>query len=326
MDEYVVKWLKEWELDDLVDRFREEEVGERAFRNLPDEIIRELIPKLGKRAIFLTNYACYKQNLQNPPAESAPEIDSQEDDTDTTSEVPVPFRTPPQQVPFSIEEISCITREDQEAKVNLLQLLERTPSAVHLIKKEFFTRKDRDLLSHVVIQHLWPECCEDVLPQDTLLLWSRAVEFLFCHEIASIYCRLDEDGELHGIFIKCITGLKQRVARDKRLGTYQPSERHQRRNEQIRLRTALQSMKNPIRRPVVEARQRLRRAQDELRKAQLAEDSEQEDRWRVEVDEAAELLAEARRNRRMQWQREWRQKQKSQSSQDKEHENASESG
>lgn len=83
-------------------------------------------------------------------------------------------------------------------------------------------------------------------------------------------------------------------------------------------------MQNPIRRPVVEARQRLRRAQDELRKAQLTDDSEQEDRWRVEVDEAAKQLAEARRNRRMQWQREWRQKQKSQGSQEKEHKDAPE--
>ncbi|XP_035785500.1 sterile alpha motif domain-containing protein 3-like isoform X2 [Anopheles albimanus] len=218
MDEYVVRWLKEWQLEDLVDRFREEEVDERAFRNLPDEIIRELIPKLGRRAIFLANYARYKENLQKPPNDCEPEIDSLENDTDTTSGPAYSFSSPPQLVPFSIEEISCITREDQEAKERLLQLLERTPSAVHLIKKEFFTRKDRDLLSHVVIQHLWPECCAGVLPQDTLLLWSRAVEFLFCHEIASIYCRLDEDGELKGIFIKCITSLKQRVARDQRLG------------------------------------------------------------------------------------------------------------
>ncbi|XP_058840178.1 uncharacterized protein LOC131695700 [Topomyia yanbarensis] len=63
MDEYVKSFLKLWELEDLITRFEIEEVNEKAFKCLSDDIIRELIPKLGKRAIFKKAYQEYRDAL-----------------------------------------------------------------------------------------------------------------------------------------------------------------------------------------------------------------------------------------------------------------------
>ncbi|XP_062541875.1 uncharacterized protein LOC134209873 isoform X1 [Armigeres subalbatus] len=63
MDEYVENILKKWNLADLVHRFREEEVNEEAFLLLTPDIIKELIPKLGKRAIFTARF----NELKQPP-------------------------------------------------------------------------------------------------------------------------------------------------------------------------------------------------------------------------------------------------------------------
>ncbi|XP_021697162.1 uncharacterized protein LOC5571835 isoform X2 [Aedes aegypti] len=64
MDEFVESILRKWNLMDLVDRFRDEEVNEEAFLFLTPEIIKELIPKLGRRAIFTARFNEFKQTLQ----------------------------------------------------------------------------------------------------------------------------------------------------------------------------------------------------------------------------------------------------------------------
>lgn len=63
MDDYVKALLREWQLEELIPRFEDEEVNEKAFKCLTDDIIRELIPKLGKRAIFNSAYRAYREIL-----------------------------------------------------------------------------------------------------------------------------------------------------------------------------------------------------------------------------------------------------------------------
>uniref|UniRef100_A0A1Q3EY17 Uncharacterized protein n=1 Tax=Culex tarsalis TaxID=7177 RepID=A0A1Q3EY17_CULTA len=72
MDEFVVKTLQKWNLSDLVERFRDEEVNEEAFAFLTPDIIKELVPKLGKRAIFNARYAEFKQTLEREPSPPTP--------------------------------------------------------------------------------------------------------------------------------------------------------------------------------------------------------------------------------------------------------------
>lgn len=64
MDEFVENTLKKWNLADLVERFRDEEVDEEAFLLLTPDIIKELIPKLGRRAIFTARFTDLKASLQ----------------------------------------------------------------------------------------------------------------------------------------------------------------------------------------------------------------------------------------------------------------------
>ncbi|XP_065093797.1 uncharacterized protein LOC135714375 [Ochlerotatus camptorhynchus] len=61
MDDYVKTLLRQWQLEELIPKFEDEEVNEKAFKCLTDDIIRELIPKLGKRAIFNNAYKAYRE-------------------------------------------------------------------------------------------------------------------------------------------------------------------------------------------------------------------------------------------------------------------------
>lgn len=70
MDEYVKDILGKWELPELIATFEEEEVNEKAFKCLTDDIIRELVPKLGKRAIFNKAYRAYREALDKQPDSS----------------------------------------------------------------------------------------------------------------------------------------------------------------------------------------------------------------------------------------------------------------
>ncbi|KAM4531394.1 nuclear GTPase SLIP-GC-like [Odontesthes bonariensis] len=53
MDDFVRKKLTEWDLSEFTERFRVEEITEKSLYCLEDKGIKELIPKLGPRAIFV---------------------------------------------------------------------------------------------------------------------------------------------------------------------------------------------------------------------------------------------------------------------------------
>ncbi|XP_052861331.1 uncharacterized protein LOC128268315 [Anopheles cruzii] len=230
MDNYVVNMLKEWKLEELIERFRDEEVDEVAFKMLPDAIVQELIPKLGKRAIFMTKYALYKTNLMaceplipkveepvNKVVTGDPNSTNGNDEEleepklpckkaelvvskdETLNSLPASL----EERGFSIAELSCTTDHDREAKGNLLEILKKNSTGAQLVGKDFFTRSDRELLSGVIVQHLLKENGQ-TMPQHTLLLWARVVEYLFPNEIAAIYCRKVSDNVLKGKFIDCL--------------------------------------------------------------------------------------------------------------------------
>ncbi|XP_063698588.1 uncharacterized protein LOC134829450 [Culicoides brevitarsis] len=61
MDDYVQEMLIRWNLPDLITRFREEQVNKLAFQYLNEEMIKELVPKVGRRAIFRHKYIEFKR-------------------------------------------------------------------------------------------------------------------------------------------------------------------------------------------------------------------------------------------------------------------------
>ncbi|XP_050060631.1 uncharacterized protein LOC114127207 isoform X2 [Aphis gossypii] len=52
MDDFTVSTLKEWGFDNLVDRFKEEEIDSEAFLALTENMIAKLLPTLGKQSKF----------------------------------------------------------------------------------------------------------------------------------------------------------------------------------------------------------------------------------------------------------------------------------
>ncbi|XP_058126229.1 involucrin-like [Anopheles ziemanni] len=78
MDTYVKNLLNGWNMPELIKVFQEEEVDEVAFKCLKYDMIKEIIPRIGKRAKFLQRYEEYKENLTERPAFAELQLDEKE--------------------------------------------------------------------------------------------------------------------------------------------------------------------------------------------------------------------------------------------------------
>ncbi|XP_025201441.1 uncharacterized protein LOC112598971, partial [Melanaphis sacchari] len=68
MDDWTNKKLKEWDLPvNIIDRFKEEEIDKESLLNLTQEMLKELIPKIGLRAKIYNNILLEKQTKQQIP-------------------------------------------------------------------------------------------------------------------------------------------------------------------------------------------------------------------------------------------------------------------
>ncbi|XP_021697168.1 uncharacterized protein LOC5571052 isoform X5 [Aedes aegypti] len=78
MDTYVKNLLNGWNMPELIKIFQEEEIDEGAFRCLKYDMIKELIPKVGKRAKFVQKYEEYKESLTDRPAFGELQLDEKD--------------------------------------------------------------------------------------------------------------------------------------------------------------------------------------------------------------------------------------------------------
>uniref|UniRef100_A0A182IU14 Uncharacterized protein n=1 Tax=Anopheles atroparvus TaxID=41427 RepID=A0A182IU14_ANOAO len=78
MDTYVKNLLNGWNMPELIKVFQEEEVDEAAFKCLKYDMIKEIIPRIGKRAKFVQRYEEYKENLTERPAFAEMQLDEKE--------------------------------------------------------------------------------------------------------------------------------------------------------------------------------------------------------------------------------------------------------
>uniref|UniRef100_A0A8D8B3A3 (northern house mosquito) hypothetical protein n=1 Tax=Culex pipiens TaxID=7175 RepID=A0A8D8B3A3_CULPI len=221
MDQFVRSYLKQWELEELIPRFEDEEINERAFKCLSDDIIKELIPKLGKRAIFSSAYKEFLETLKTKPepvdckiestsstsikqepskleetpdpsqnAPSAPNIDEVSEHPEAHSTSP---ESPPPLETFSIAPLTDLSAVDHETAQALRNLLEQSPTASHLRDKKFLTRSSRNLLSEEIVYYLYFQN-NGALTEEVLANWARAVEVVFKDEVAAIYYRKQQRG------------------------------------------------------------------------------------------------------------------------------------
>lgn len=78
MDTYVKNLLNGWSMPELIKVFQEEEIDEGAFKCLKYDMIKEIIPKVGKRAKFVQKYEEYKENLTERPAFGELQLDEKD--------------------------------------------------------------------------------------------------------------------------------------------------------------------------------------------------------------------------------------------------------
>lgn len=78
MDTYVKNLLNGWNMPELIKVFQEEEIDESAFKCLKYDMIKEIIPKVGKRAKFVQKYEEYKENLTERPAFGELQLDEKD--------------------------------------------------------------------------------------------------------------------------------------------------------------------------------------------------------------------------------------------------------
>ncbi|XP_066594187.1 uncharacterized protein [Prorops nasuta] len=53
MDAFTINLLTEWNLEDLISSFKENEINEQNIKHLNDSMLKELIPKIGRRILFI---------------------------------------------------------------------------------------------------------------------------------------------------------------------------------------------------------------------------------------------------------------------------------
>ncbi|XP_066586857.1 uncharacterized protein [Prorops nasuta] len=64
MDDFTKELLRNWGLQDLIQTFADNEITEKSLQNLNDDLIKELIPKIGVRIIFVEKWKeAYKNNV-----------------------------------------------------------------------------------------------------------------------------------------------------------------------------------------------------------------------------------------------------------------------
>ncbi|XP_055627959.1 uncharacterized protein LOC129769607 [Toxorhynchites rutilus septentrionalis] len=243
MDDYVKSHLKQWELEELIPKFEEEEVNEKAFKCLSDGIIREL--KLGKRAIFQSAYRNYMEAQSpkgppqleysnDPPDTASIQRDEKSDESndcssykievfpldemklesmvnnDTSIPDMLPSNHPENEnemsgpdsnennisIPFSIAPIENLTEQDHETAKSLRTLLVENQNVSHLLNKSFLTRESRIVLSEEIVRFLFER--NDGVSFDVLQNWARAVEIMFCEEVAELYFRRTSNNRLYG--------------------------------------------------------------------------------------------------------------------------------
>uniref|UniRef100_A0A182UX71 Uncharacterized protein n=1 Tax=Anopheles merus TaxID=30066 RepID=A0A182UX71_ANOME len=88
MDTYVKNLLNGWNMPELIKVFQEEEIDEAAFKCLKYDMIKEIIPRIGKRAKFLQRYEEYKENLTERPAFAELQLDEKERFSPTSPQKP----------------------------------------------------------------------------------------------------------------------------------------------------------------------------------------------------------------------------------------------
>ncbi|XP_055531622.1 uncharacterized protein LOC129722301 [Wyeomyia smithii] len=201
MDEYVKDLLRTWELEELISRFEAEEVNEKAFNCLTEDIIRELIPKLGKRAIFNKAYEKYRDQLifrVTNTKQSELETTNLNLENAHLVKPAVGIRQenhfkgnicPQESLPtLSIEALTEPTDSDRQTADALRNLLSDSSMSVTLLNKEFLTPVYRRFLSDEIITFLYNKFDGD-LTAELLNRWARAVELVFPSEAAVFYFR-----------------------------------------------------------------------------------------------------------------------------------------
>lgn len=88
MDTYVKNLLNGWSMPELIKVFQEEEIDEGAFKCLKYDMIKEIIPKVGKRAKFVQKYEEYKENLTERPAFGELQLDEKDRSSPHTNKKP----------------------------------------------------------------------------------------------------------------------------------------------------------------------------------------------------------------------------------------------
>ncbi|XP_050456451.1 uncharacterized protein LOC126854100 [Cataglyphis hispanica] len=78
MSNFVEENLEAWSLSEYIEKFKDEQIGEETFLYMPESMIKELIPIIGKRFCFLQN----RKRLLQSENESLVEISNKLHRTD----------------------------------------------------------------------------------------------------------------------------------------------------------------------------------------------------------------------------------------------------
>ncbi|XP_029160239.1 uncharacterized protein LOC114932252 [Nylanderia fulva] len=168
MSNLIEDQLEAWGLQEYIEKFKAEQIDEKAFLHMPDSMVKELIPVVGKRFYFLQN----RQELlesENLISERSSIKLSRTESEDTCS----------------IASSSSINLEFKNHEKTLKELLCESSCGKKILKQTRLTSSDRNKLCHLIIDKLL--CKSKKITSEQFQELAAAIASVFKYENTSTY-------------------------------------------------------------------------------------------------------------------------------------------
>ncbi|KAM0735231.1 hypothetical protein ACS0PU_011344 [Formica fusca] len=161
--------LEEWGLSEYTQKFKDEGIDEQAFLYMPEYMIKELIPTIGKRFRFLENRKKLLTIAKEDSVRSETSTDLATSDIEETVSIG-----------------SCSSKESNDNRGQVLkELLSESSCGRKILTQTRLTASDRNKISHFIIDKLL--CKSMKVSSADFQKWAEEIVSLFKYETISTY-------------------------------------------------------------------------------------------------------------------------------------------
>ncbi|XP_066586370.1 uncharacterized protein [Prorops nasuta] len=171
MCDFVKETLEAWGLSEYIEKFEGEKIDKEVFLNMPEAMISELIPTVGKRYYFIKSRTSLLECNNNSEDSNSNLQNKNKVDTQESSDL--------------ISIVSSSSVKSCEDGKKLMRLLSQSFCGKKILSKERLTPSDRSKICHLIIDKLLCECQK--IKSEEFVEWSAEVVSIFKYEKTSTY-------------------------------------------------------------------------------------------------------------------------------------------